>query len=147
MPANEQARKMIRVKIGPALSPTCSGPCEHSVPPFRTISPICQAVGDRGKTGLGTFQGPTNIMREKLTFPGWLWQWAFLKLSVMKMSTNQILEIPSVSVVGDEGDRAAELSVYDSKPLEGKITHSQMQDCSPTTPAAHPALPLRGPSL
>lgn len=44
-----------------------------------------------------------------------------------------------MSVVKDEGGRAAELSVYDSKPLEGKITHSQMQDCSPTTPAAHPA--------
>lgn len=62
------------VKIGPALSPTCSGPYEQSVPLFRTVSPICQAVGDRSKTGLGTFQGTTSIMREKLTFPGWLWQ-------------------------------------------------------------------------
>lgn len=47
--------------LGPDLS--CLASCsvsDQSLPLFRPLSPICQAVGSRGRTGLGTLQGPNS---------------------------------------------------------------------------------------
>ena len=45
---------------GLALSLNCSGHQDQSLPLFRPLSPFCQALGGRGRTGLGPFQGPAS---------------------------------------------------------------------------------------